>query len=254
MVRLHIAILDDASADRETLLDYTVRWAEEAGVPLNPSPLLVDSGEGLLNAFVPGLFDVTFLDIYLNGFSGVETARRIRRLDDQCCLVFSSSSPDFATDSYEVNASWYLLKPYSYEKVKQALDRCSQALLEKAHFISVPGQNSQLRLPLHQIAWTEYENRKILVHFKDGSHTYVMLRQGEMAAALLCYPYFCDCMKGLIVNLEAVEQLLDNCFLLRDGHTLPISRLKYRAVREQFLNYSYTQVRDWGGDTRIAYS
>lgn len=254
MIRLHIAILDDASADRETLLDYAIRWAEETGVPLNPSPLLVDSGEGLLNAFVPGLFDVTFLDIYLSGFSGVETARRIRRLDDQCCLVFSSSSPDFATDSYEVNASWYLLKPYSYEKVKRALDRCSEALLEKARFISVPGQHSQLRLPLHQIAWTEYENRKILVHFKDGSRAYVTLRQGEMAAALLCYPYFCDCMKGLIVNFEAVDQLLDNCFLLRDGHMLPISRLKYRAVREQFLNYSYTQVRDPSGGTRVSCS
>lgn len=251
MFRLRIAILDDASDDRKTLLDYTIRWAEEAGVPLDPSPLLVDSGEGLLEAFAPGRFDVAFLDIYLSGCSGVETARHIRRLDGQCCLVFSSSSPDFATDSYEVNASWYLLKPYSYEKVKQALDRCSEALLERVRFISVPGQNSRLRLPLHQIAWTEYENRKILVHFKDGSHAYVMLRQGEMAEALLCYPYFCDCMKGLIVNFEAVDQLLDNRFLLRDGHTLPISRLKYRAVREQFLNYSYTQVRDLSGDAHV---
>lgn len=252
MIYLRIAILDDISDDRQTLRDYVVRWAEETGVSLNPDPLLVDSGEALLDAFIPDVFDVIFLDIYLGGFNGVETARRIRRLDNRCCLVFSSSSPDFATDSYEVNASWYLIKPYGYEKVKQALDRCSEILLEKARFISVPGQNGQMRLPLHQIAWTEYENRKILVHFKDGSHTYVMLRQGDMASVLLCHPYFCDCMKGLIVNFEAVEKLLDNGFLLQDGHTLPISRLKYRAVRERFLDYFLTQALD--GGTPISYS
>lgn len=246
MIRLRIAILDDTPDDRLALREHIIRWAEQTGIPLDPAPLLVDSGEALLDAFVPGVFDVIFLDIYLNGFNGVETARRIRRLDDRCCLVFSSSSTDFVTDSYEVNASWYLTKPYGYEKVKQALARCGELLLEKARFITVPGQNGQIRLPLHQIAWTECENRKILVHFKDGSRTYVMLRQREMAEALLYHPCFCDCMKGLIINFEAVEKLSDNCFVLQDGHTLPVSRLKYRAVRERFLEYFYSQMRDGG--------
>lgn len=251
MIRLRIAILDDTPADRLLLRDCAVCWAKEAGVSLDPAPFLVGSGEGLLDVFVPEAFDVIFLDIYLEGCSGVEIARRIRQVDRQCCLVFSSSSADFATDSYEVNASWYLVKPYSQEKVKRALERCNGILQEKTRFISVPGQGGQIRLPLHQIAWTECENRKILVHFKDGGRTYVMLRQGEMAEALLRYPYFCDCMKGLIVNFEAVEKLSDNCFLLQDGHTLPISRLKYRTVREQYLDYSYTQVR--GRDMSPAY-
>lgn len=234
-------------ADRQLLLEYAVRWAEEAGVSLSPAPLLAGSGEELMDAFVPGRYDVIFLDIYLREGSGVDIARRIRQADDRCCLVFSSSSAGFATDSYEVHASWYLVKPYGYEKVRQALARCRELLLEKAAFITVPGQGGQVRLPLHQIAWTECENRKILVHFKDGGCTYVMLRQGELAEALLRYPYFCDCMKGLLVNFEAVEKLEDNRFLLQGGHTLPISRLKYRSVREQFLDYSYARVRDRDG-------
>lgn len=39
------------------------------------------------------------------------------------------------------------------------------------------------------------------------------------------------------------------CFLLKSGIQIPISRLKYRNVREQFLEYSYSKVRggQYGG-------
>ena len=72
------------------------------------------------------------------------------------------------------------------------------------------------------------------------------MSQGDFAALLLAFPYFCDCMKGMLVNLEAVDKLLEDRFLLKSGETVPISRLKYRQVRERFLAYTYARVR---GDT-----
>lgn len=240
---MRIAIIDDLPWDRQRLAADISHWAKEQNLPLDSPPDQFESGEAFLNQFSAGKYDALFLDIYMDGINGMDTARRIRECDTVCRLVFTTTTADFAVDSYDVDSSWYLVKPYSYEKLSHALTRCCASWIEQNQFLLVPGKKGEEKLPLHQIAWTEYVNRKICVHFKNGLDTQVSLRQTDFSELLLAYSFFCDCMKGLIVNLEAVQKLTDDCFLLKDGEKIPISRLKYRQVREKFLEYSYAQVR-----------
>lgn len=240
---MRIAVVDDAPADRERLAADIVRWTREQGLPLEEEPVQLDSGEALLEDFVPGQYNVIFLDIYMGGVSGMETARRVRALDAACQLVFVTTSPDFAVESYEIAAAWYLVKPYSWETLGRALERCDMARLEQERFVELPGPGGPQRLLLHHIAWTEYENRCVRVHFKDGRETRVLLSQGKLSQLLLRDPFFCDCMKGVLVNFEAVDKLLPDRFFLKNGQSIPISRLKYREVRDKFFTYSYERVR-----------
>lgn len=240
---MRIAVVDDMPADREQLAADIACWIRERGLPLEEEPVLLDSGEALLEEFVPGQYSVIFLDIYMNGISGMETARRIRALDAACQLIFVTTSPDFAVESYEFAAAWYLVKPYSREALARALERCGMARLEQERFVELPGPGGPQRLLLHHIAWTEYENRHVRVHFKDGREAQVLLSQGRLSELLLRDSFFCDCMKGILVNLEAVDKLLPDCFLLKTGQSIPISRLKYREIRDRFFAYSYERTR-----------
>lgn len=240
---MRIAIIDDLPSDRQRLADDISHWAEEQRLPLDSPPDQFESGEAFLEKFSVGKYDAAFLDIYMDGINGMDTARRIRDTDNSCRLVFTTTTPEFAVDSYEVDSSWYLVKPYSYEKLSHALSRCCASWIEQNQVLFVPGKKGEEKLPVHQIAWTEYANRRVCVHFKNGLETQVSLRQTDFSELLLPYSFFCDCMKGLIVNFEAVSKLLDDCFLLESGEKIPISRLKYRQVREQFLEYSYAQAR-----------
>lgn len=240
---MQIAIVDDSSNDREQLSADILRWARGQGVPLEGEPVLFGSGEALLKQLVPGQYSVIFLDIYMDGINGMETARRIRAVDGACQLIFTTVSRDFAVESYELDAAWYLVKPYSKETLARALEKCGMAWLEQERFVELPGPHGPQRLLLHQIAWTEYEKRRIRVHFKDGGEAFVLLSQGKLSELLLQYPFFCDCMKGLLVNFEAVEKLLPDRFILKDEQSIPISRLKYREVRDRFFAYSYERVR-----------
>lgn len=244
MISLRVAIIDDLPADQQRLLTDISHWAREQCLPLLPPPDLFESGEEFLEKFSAGKYDLAFLDIYMKGINGMDTARKIRETDTSCRLIFTTTTPEFAVDSYEVDSSWYLVKPYSYEKLSRALARCSSSWQEYNQYLLVPGKTGEEKLPLHQIAWTEYVNRKVCVHFKNGQETQFSMRQMDFSKMLLPYSYFCDCMKGMIVNFEAVEKLLDDCFLLVTGDKLPISRLKYRQVREQFLEYSYAKMRE----------
>lgn len=240
---MRIAIAEDEKADTELLCSCLNTWARERGIVLVPPPELFDSGDALLEQFVPDKYDLIFLDVLMDGINGMEAAHKIRETDSRCRLVFITSSPDFAVESYRVSAAYYLLKPYSCEDLRDALDRCEAQALERGQYIDLPGRQ---RLYLHQTAYTEYEGRHICVHGGDGSVCHVPMSQGEFSSLLLAYPYFCDCMRGILVNLEYVDKLLPDRFMLKDGKDIPISRLKYREVREKFLQFTYDRVRGGG--------
>lgn len=240
---MRIAVIDDLPSDRQRLAADISLWAETQSLPLDSMPDQFENGEAFLKHFSVGKYDVIFLDIYMDGINGMDTARQIRESDTSCRLVFITTTSEFAVESYDLDSSWYLVKPYSYEKLSHALSRCCASWQKQNEFLLVSGKKGAEKLPLHQIAWTEYVNRRVCVHFKNGLETYVSMRQMDFSESLLSYPFFCDCMKGVIVNFEAVKKLLEDCFLLENGERIPISRLKYRQVREQFLEYSYARAR-----------
>ena len=49
-----------------------------------------------------GEYDLVLLDVLMPGISGVQVAQELRELDKNVKLVFISSSPEFAVESYRV--------------------------------------------------------------------------------------------------------------------------------------------------------
>lgn len=70
------------------------------------------SGEEFLNAWETADFDLIILDIFMDKLTGVDVARKIRERDSNVKIVFSTTSNEFASESYEVNACYYLRKPF----------------------------------------------------------------------------------------------------------------------------------------------
>ena len=73
----------------------------------------------------------------MSGMTGMEAARKIREQDEFCQLIFTTTTTEFAVDSYEVGAAFYLVKPFSKEKLEQALLRCGAGLLEQGQSVIV---------------------------------------------------------------------------------------------------------------------
>ena len=67
-------------------------------------------------------YDVLLLDILMPGLSGLQAAYEIREFDGVTKIIFLTSSPEFAVESYQVKAYNYILKPVSKEKLYTVLD------------------------------------------------------------------------------------------------------------------------------------
>ena len=239
---MNIAIVDDLKTDSDRLVGFIDTYMEQHRLQCGAMDRF-SSGEDFLGAFTSGKYDLIFLDIYMGGITGMETAKRIRRMDHDCRIIFITTSPEFAVESYDVSASFYLLKPIEKSGVFAALDRCGLQAAERARTVEVTTPFGKTALPVHDVSYTEYARRQVLVHLKNGQDMEVSMSQKDFSALLLQYPWFCDCIKGILVNFEDVDKLLVDRFLLKNGIQVPISRLKYRDVREQYIQYSYHLVR-----------
>ena len=55
--------------------------------------------------------DILFLDVVMPGQNGMDVAKEIRQYDTNMKIIFLTSSPEFAVESYSVGAYFYQLKP-----------------------------------------------------------------------------------------------------------------------------------------------
>lgn len=240
---MRIAVVEDLDNDFNVIEKFITEWAGEHQIPLVPAPMRFTCGEEFLASFSAGKFDLIFLDIYMADMNDMETARWIRKSDASCQVIFTTTSTDFAVQSYEVGASGYLVKPYTKDRFIQTMNRCRVESLEHTQSIMVPGAGGKVRLFLHQITYTEYQRRYALVHLQNGDSIKIMMRDADFSDLLLEYPYFCSCIRGILVNFEFVASLSGSSFRLTDGTSVPISRSKYEEVKEQFFSFSFARTR-----------
>jgi DNA-binding LytR/AlgR family response regulator len=59
------------------------------------------------------VFDLVFLDMVMPFINGIEVGKEIRKTDTMVKIIYTTISPEYAIDAYDVKAYHYLLKPVS---------------------------------------------------------------------------------------------------------------------------------------------
>ena len=106
---MYIAVCDDQTAELGRLTELLGAWETDRGTPVRVKSFR--SAAALLDAARHERFTLYLLDIMMPGLNGMDAAREIRGFDKAADIIFLTSSPGFAYDSYSVQALEYLLKP-----------------------------------------------------------------------------------------------------------------------------------------------
>lgn len=192
------------------------------------------TAKDFLDAFSPGSFNIIFLDIFMEEMNGIELARRIRAIDNDCFIVFSTSSNEFAMESYEVNARFYLVKPYTYESFSSMMKLVlPDKLLAKQ---SITLSDGKKFIPANVI-YSEYFNHKITVHQKYDEDFTTRLNQSELEEALSDYDFLVSCNRGIIINLGELKKLDTDSVTMSNKTVLPVSRGKYTIVKKAYEDF-----------------
>ena len=119
-----VLIADDEKAGRTLIKEYLQDFPDLV--------LIAEVNNGVdaiteINRFKP---DLVFLDIQMPGKTGFEV---LTYLEEIPSVIFSTAYDEFALKAFEVHAVDYLLKPYTKERFKQAIERLSENKLDSLH-------------------------------------------------------------------------------------------------------------------------
>lgn len=238
---IHIAICDDSKQERQILAALFKRYQELHATPLQIH--IFQNGFSLLDAIDQGKrFDITILDILMPGENGIEIARNIRASGTDTEIIFLTSSPEYAVDSYEVKAQNYLLKPVTEEKFFTSIDSILAELDEKdtASFIIYTTEKQYSRIRVSSLVYGEVTHRTITLHLADQTIISAVMTFTEFQDILKAYPDFIYPHRSYAVNMNYIQYVTKSDIILTDGQKIPLSRNNYTKISEQFLNFAYT--------------
>lgn len=235
---MRIAVVDDDMQMHRQLKAY---FGECIGDAAEVS--YFTGGEEFLAQWQPGKYDLILLDIFMGRLTGMDVAREVRRSDKAVKLAFSTSSNEFASESYEVNACYYLRKPVDREGIKALLDRIDLAEIERLRTAKLPDGTA---VRLRNIVYADCAAHCITLHGKDGRNCVVRANFSEIEDILCAYPYFFSPTKGVVVNFYEVAEQSKDTFIMSDGACFPISRRKAHEVLDAYSEFLFEQLRKGG--------
>ena len=243
MKPLQIAICDDLEEERVMLSRMLRNYARRQGLSLQVHFFV--SGEELLQSVRrANACQVLFLDIYMPGISGVETARRLRAAGYGASIVFATTSTDHGVDSFEVRASDYLVKPFRQEEVDRALDWCLEHMPEPLRSLSVYAEGETQEFPLASVLYIEVLGHQSHIH--TLRQTVVVRKSLDDLERAVDSPDFFRCHRSFLVNLNHAERIESSDFLMSDGARIPISSANLPRARNIFTDWIYRNAWEKG--------
>ncbi|MDR0350697.1 MAG: LytTR family DNA-binding domain-containing protein [Coriobacteriales bacterium] len=232
---LRIAICEDTPFEADSLM---------ALIDMSGVPYVVESfpsGEDFLQTFEKEKYDLIFLDVYMGELTGVQTAERIRDIDTQVVIVFTTTSEDFTREGYRLNAYKYLLKPVVEEDVNDALE-LAKLKRDKAQgaTLAIVTDNIPVVIPLNDIVYVESSNRRSLIYTDEDSYATTMTI--DALEKLLPPPRFLRSHRSYIVNLDHVDDLEED-FIMDNGDIAYVAVKNHRKIKHAYDDYLFSTAR-----------
>ena len=232
---LHIAVVDDETLELERTAALIERWGSA------PSRLAAfSSARSLLAAMDAGArFDLYLLDVVMPEMDGIELGRAIRERDESGAIVYLTTAPDFALDSFAVWPLQYLLKPVEPERLFEALDRVASLQKQKNEGTLVHTVESDVFLPFDDILYAE----------KYGRCVRYVCRERVVESVSLCGPFreavepltadgrFLLCGANLAVNLSALAMVDKEGAVFSGGARLALTKTPCATLRAAWLRH-----------------
>lgn len=242
---IQIAVCDDEQFYREKIQSLLRQYFEKQH--LDCAIELYPSGETFLAQQENSVrYDIVFLDISMRKLDGIQTATQIRAFHSNTQLVFVTAFIDYALEGYKVNAVRYIMK----DTLDTAIPECLDAILQKMRLAQVTFSfiDGEAALYTDNILYVESRKHKSFFYYMQPN---AANSSAARSGIVICQLYekldlvqqrlsdygFLRIHKSYLVNMKHLCRLSNYTAFLDTGEELPVPRLRYQTVKEQFVAY-----------------
>ena len=186
--------------------------------------------------------DLIFLDINMPEISGLSFAKSI---NNNIKVIFTTAYREYAVDGFDLQAVDYLLKPISFERLLQSVNKYlgeniflnenlhSEIIQEKSDFIFVRSDRKMIKINFSEINYIESFSDYIKLHLQNN--TIVTRETITSIEAKLPKNDFIRIHRSFIVSISKIDSFT-NEFIEVKNNAIPISRSYKKDVLSRLEN------------------
>ena len=223
MTTLRCLVIDD----EPLAIDVVVSYLKQLGVGHIATSA---SGVEAFHLLHEQSFDVLFLDIQMPQLTGFEL---LKSLPQRPLVVITSAYRDYAVEGFEWAVLDYLVKPFSFPRFLQTMEKAARALQQPTgptddnNFLFLRAGHQWVRIDLDTLLYIE--SLRDYVRIVTQSKTYIVHSALADLTARLPPERFIRVHRSYTLALDRVDRVSQHCAHIGDKH-IPISRAHRQEV------------------------
>ena len=221
MMDIKCIIIDDEQLARNLLTEYVSKVPQLTLIGQFRNPLEA------MDTLSENKVDLIFLDIQMPNLTGVEFLKNSR---PDAAIVFTTAYSEYALEGYDLDITDYLLKPFSFERFVQCVNKTIKSVgakkniqidREQRQFITVNSEHKIYKIILDEIDYIE--GLKEYVSFYVKGQRIITLVALKYLESVLPKGEFMRVHRSYIVPTRKVDVLEGNQLRIKDK-LIPIGR------------------------------
>lgn len=238
---MRVVICDDIQNDMETIrtaLDTYAMAHPEYHVEIDEYNAAAD----VLHRMEEEIYDIALMDICMPGVSGTDAAEEMLAKNPEMSVIFLTTSDEYAVEAFAMNATHYLLKPFTQKQFDAALDRAIKKTEDQV-LLSLDCVNGVYRVRINEIVSIESQNHYLLVGLSSGETLRLRMKLSQMYEEIQKYPEFIKVGASYVINFDFVRSISGNSIGMQGGAKIPVPRRSVEEVQRAYMEYCRKEAR-----------
>lgn len=183
----------------------------------------LDESNNISNIYAHYTPDLVFL---CNEFTAIDTAKKIKRLDENTAIVFITDNKKIKIDKYSDVFDDIIYRPLNEENLNIFIHNSFEKMRNNLKLFMFKYENKMNIIPYKDILYFEKKLLNIILYSKRGD--FLIKEDMRVLSSTLDKSIFLRCHNNYIVNIKRVDSLKDNfCHIQNSDKTVPVGR-KYK--------------------------
>jgi len=242
---MNIALVDDLPRELARLSEIIAEYASKNHVSVDVTAF--NSAEEFLADYRPLQYTLVFMDIYMDGMSGVEAAKKLRETDRDTLIVFLTTSTEHTFDAFDVHAFQYLLKMPDDAAMRQNVYRVMNELADmtrsaERQTLVFSSDGAEQSVAYSDVVFISSE--KNYVQITDRARNVYRTRKtfSEVCSVLRKDARFLQINRGIVVNMDCITAFGKDSCELAGGYALPVNVREQKKLDQIRKNYVFSKL------------